>query len=239
MDYIPDIDRLNGALISLHSSQAGVLRTDAQRDVYLQISEFIKRLMDILMALLLGLTLLPFLLLIALFVYLDSPGPILYSQQRMGKDGRKILIYKFRSMQVNADHILAEHLQTCPFARIEWETTQKLRSDPRITRVGRWIREFSLDELPQLINILKGDMSLVGPRPILNEQMGLYGDRIECYFRMRPGLTGLWQVSGRNHTTFRQRTLYDEYYIGNWSIWLDLKILIRTIWVVLSRDGAY
>ena len=154
-------------------------------------------------------------------------------------NGRKITIYKFRTMLPDGDSILAEYLAKSPEACLTWEQKQKLETDPRITRMGKWIREFSIDEMPQLYNILKGDMSLVGPRPILVEQKILYGEGIEAYRCMRPGLTGLWQVSGRNHTTFSQRTLFDLYYIRNWSPWLDLQIIMRTVWVVLSRDGAY
>jgi len=200
---------------------------------------FLKRVMDIVVSLVLGIAFLPVIFLAALLIRIDSPGPIFYSQERMGKDGRKITIYKFRSMRVDADQILSEYLDRNPNARREWGEKQKLHDDPRITRVGKWIREFSIDEIPQLINILKGDMSLVGPRPILMEQKTLYGAGIEFYRSIRPGLTGFWQVSGRNRTTFHQRTLYDVYYICHWSIWLDIYILLRTIWVVLNRDGAY
>ena len=202
-------------------------------------NQFLKRLMDILFSIVLGLVFLPVLLLTALLVFLDSPGPIFYTQERVGKDGRKIVIYKFRSMRLNSDAILAEYLRKNSQARAEWNQTQKLHDDPRITRVGKWIREFSIDELPQLFNILIGDMSLVGPRPILVEQVELYGEGISMYNSVAPGLTGFWQVSGRNLTTFHQRALFDQYYIRNWSFRLDVYILIRTVWVVLSRNGAY
>jgi lipopolysaccharide/colanic/teichoic acid biosynthesis glycosyltransferase len=142
-------------------------------------------------------------------------------------------------MHVNADRVLADYLATNPLARQEWVRDQKLRADPRITRTGRWIRTFSLDEVPQLFNVLKGDMSMVGPRPIMLDQKTMYGSGIDFYRSVRPGLTGFWQVSGRNRTTFHQRTLFDIYYVRNWSIWLDINILLRTVWVVLSRDGAY
>ena len=238
MNLVSEMERIDRISISYpgYQDSAGMETT---RDLPQMANESIKRLMDIMITLLLGIAFLPVFLVTALLVCLDSPGPILYTQPRLGKDGRKILIYKFRSMRVDGDHILAEHLENNPVARGEWEQTQKLRSDPRITRVGKWIREFSLDELPQLFNILKGDMSLVGPRPILPEQEGQYGAGIDVYRQVRPGLTGFWQVSGRNHTTFLQRTLYDTYYVRNRSIWLDTSILLRTVWVVLSRDGAY
>jgi lipopolysaccharide/colanic/teichoic acid biosynthesis glycosyltransferase len=184
-----------------------------------------------------------------IWVKLDSPGRIIYSQLRIGKDRRKIRrpgehrrklkIYKFRTMFSNADSALQAYLRTHRKARHEWEATQKLCDDPRITRAGRLLRKLSIDELPQLWNVLKGDMSLVGPRPMLEDQLNLYGNNIDAYVGVRPGITGLWQVSGRNHTTFEQRVRYDIYYIRNWSVWLDIYILLRTVWVVLYRDGAY
>ena len=239
MNFITELERMDSIPISYSYSGSYGPEIEAARSLRPLANRFLSTAMDILITLLLGLLFLPVFLLTALLVHLDSPGPILYTQPRLGKNGRKILIYKFRSMWVDADHILAEYLEDCPSPRREWEQTQKLRSDPRITRVGKWIREFSLDELPQLLNILKGDMSLVGPRPILPEQEARYGAGIDLYRSVRPGLTGFWQVSGRNHTTFVQRTLYDTYYVHNWSVWLDTIILLRTVWVVLSRDGAY
>ena len=201
--------------------------------------KILKRLMDIFLSFILGILASPMLLLTAVMIKLDSPGPIFYKQDRLGKDRRRITILKFRSMKVNADRILAEYLSQNPGARQEWNETQKLRDDPRITRVGKWIREFSIDEFPQLFNVLKGEMSVVGPRPILLEQMNLYGEGLNVYASIRPGLTGFWQVSGRNRTSFFQRAIYDIYYVHNWSVWLDIYILLRTVWIVLTRDGAY
>jgi Undecaprenyl-phosphate galactose phosphotransferase WbaP len=202
-------------------------------------NDMLKRMMDIMISIVLGIIFLPVLLLTAILIKLDSPGPVFYKQARIGKDGRRIIIYKFRSMRENGEKVLGVYLAKNPKAQQEWNETQKLREDPRITRVGRWIREFSVDELPQLLNVMKGDMSLVGPRPILFDQKSLYGDGINVYMSVRPGLTGFWQVSGRNRTTFGQRAAYDIYYVHNWSLWLEMYILLRTVWVVLSRDGAY
>jgi len=217
----------------------GVLGLEVRHNLLDMRQRAIKRVMDILLSIVLGIIFLPISLLVALWIRLDSPGPILYSQERLGKDSRKITVYKFRSMKLNADTVLAEYLSNNPAASKEWEQNQKLYDDPRITRAGKWIRRLSLDELPQLFNILKGDMSLVGPRPIMLDQETLYGDHIEVYTNVRPGLSGFWQVSGRNQTSFRQRVDYDAYYVRNWSIWLDIYIVVRTVWVVLSRDGAY
>ena len=142
-------------------------------------------------------------------------------------------------MQHDSEAILRRHLIENEEARVEWRRYQKLSADPRVTRVGAILRQLSLDELPQLMNVLGGDMSLVGPRPFLPEQADDYGESIEYYIRVRPAITGLWQVSGRNAASFEDRALLDEYYVRNWSIWLDLLILLKTPFVVLSRDGAY
>lgn len=200
---------------------------------------FLKRVMDILISILLGVVFLPIIVFTAILIRLDSPGSVFYSQERIGKNGRKITVYKFRSMRVDADKILSGYLTKNPEARSEWEKKQKLCADPRITRVGKWIRQFSVDEIPQLFNILKGDMSLIGPRPIVESEVWHYRDKFQVYSAVRPGITGMWQVSGRNNTTYEERVLYDIYYVRNWSVWLDIKILLRTVWVVLSREGAY
>ena len=238
MNFVSQLEQMNGISISYPGYQ-GSPGMDATRDLPPLVNGSIKRAMDILFTLLLSLLFLPVFLLTALLVRLDSPGPILYTQERLGRNGRKILIYKFRSMQVNAEKILAEFFVKHPAARKEWDETQKLREDPRITRVGKWLRKFSMDELPQLFNVFKGDMSLVGPRPIVESEVRRYQDYFHVYSAVRPGLTGMWQVSGRNRTTYKQRVLYDVYYVSNWSLWLDLYILLRTVLVVLSRDGAY
>lgn len=182
----------------------------------------------------------PLFIVISLIVRLDSPGPIFYRSERIGKNGRRIQTLKFRSMVKDADLILAEYLRKHPEKKDEWNTYHKLKGDdPRVTRFGRFLRTTSLDELPQIWNVLKGEMSLVGPRPILPSEEEKYGQSIGEYMKVLPGITGLWQVSGRNHTTFEQRMLFDEYYIRNWSIWLDLYLLLRTVFVVLRRHGAY
>jgi lipopolysaccharide/colanic/teichoic acid biosynthesis glycosyltransferase len=139
----------------------------------------------------------------------------------------------------NADAVLGAYLDTNPDIRRDWELRQKLSNDPRITRPGKWLRRYSIDELPQLLNVLRGEMSLVGPRPIMENQVRQYGDKIATYYSVRPGLTGLWQVSGRNLISFEERARYDLHYVRNWSIWLDIYILARTIWVVFSREGAF
>lgn len=200
---------------------------------------FVKRGLDLLLGAIASLLTLPLSLAIAVWIKLDSPGPVFYRQSRIGRYGKPFSVFKFRTMVQEADRVLEKYLESNPALRLEWDATQKLKDDPRITRAGKILRRLSLDELPQLINVLRGEMSLVGPRPCMPQQIELYGHVFELYKRVRPGITGLWQVSGRNETTYAERVRLDEYYVRNWSLWLDIYIMIRTIWVVLRRDGAY
>lgn len=178
---------------------------------------------------------LPLLLMLALAVVLDSPGPIIYRRRVLGKNGRPFYAYKFRTMYVNGDQILAQH----PELRRELARNYKLKNDPRVTRIGSVLRKFSLDELPQLFNILKQDMSLVGPRIIAPYEIGKYGMWRDTLMSVMPGLTGLWQVSGRSDTSYNERVNLDMEYIHNWSISTDIKIIFRTIPAVFRGDGAY
>ena len=199
----------------------------------------IKRGVDI-AASLAGLVLLsPVFLLVACLVRLTSPGNILFHQVRIGRDGRPFKLLKFRTMRPGAAEVFQEYLARDPKLRLEYSLYQKLERDPRLTRIGGFLRRSSLDELPQLWNILKGEMSLVGPRPFLPEQWPLYGRGAAACLRVRPGLTGLWQVSGRNRLSFAERAACDQDYLSRWSLWLDLEILARTPAAVLGRDGAY
>ncbi|MBE6441919.1 MAG: undecaprenyl-phosphate galactose phosphotransferase WbaP [Desulfovibrio desulfuricans] len=198
-----------------------------------------KRATDILLCAVGAAVLLPLGLLLALAIRLDSPGPVFYRQRRIGRDGREVRIFKFRTMVADADAVLRRLLADDPALREEWARDQKLRHDPRITRVGRFLRKVSLDELPQLINVVTGDMSLVGPRPIVASEIPKYGPVYEEYCMVRPGITGLWQISGRNNTTYGERVAYDHYYINNWSVWMDLWILAKTVPVVITGYGAY
>ena len=199
----------------------------------------VKRLFDIVAVLLGSLLILPALLGIALWIRLDSPGPVIYRHRRIGKDGRVFHCYKFRSMCVDSEERLQQLLAADEDARREWETTFKLKHDPRITRVGAILRKTSLDELPQLINVLRGEMSLVGPRPIVEKEVPYYGAFIREYYMVRPGITGMWQVSGRSDVDYPERVRMDSWYVHNWSIWLDLLLLWRTIGVVRRGKGAY
>jgi Undecaprenyl-phosphate galactose phosphotransferase WbaP len=198
-----------------------------------------KRVLDLILGSLALLTSLPLFLAIGTLIKLSSRGPIFYEDRRFGRKGAVIRALKFRTMVPNAAGVLADYLAAHPELRSEWQRDHKLKNDPRVTSVGKWLRRLSLDELPQLLNVLAGEMSLVGPRPIVAAEIQKYGRGYGLYTRVLPGLTGLWQVSGRNNTTYGERVLFDEYYVCNWSIWLDAYILIRTLKVVLTGEGAY
>lgn len=199
----------------------------------------VKRIFDVAMTIFGGLLIFPILLGVAFWVYRDSPGPVIYKHRRVGKDGKEFDCYKFRSMCVDSAERLQKLLETDPEARKEWETSFKLKNDPRITRSGAFLRKTSLDELPQLLNVLKGEMSLVGPRPIVQKEVPRYGAYIKEYYMVRPGITGMWQVSGRSDIDYPERVRMDSWYVHNWSIWLDILMLWRTIKVVVKRNGAY
>jgi lipopolysaccharide/colanic/teichoic acid biosynthesis glycosyltransferase len=199
----------------------------------------LKRWFDLLAACVLLFALLPLLLFVALVIFSTERGPVLYGHDRIGYKGRRFRCLKFRSMVPDADIVLARHLADNPVARAEWDACQKLRHDPRITPLGRFLRTTSLDELPQLFNVIRGDMSLVGPRPIVHAEMVRYGKRIEAYTCARPGITGLWQVSGRSDVDYGSRVMLDSHYVSTWSLPGDVLILLRTVKVVFSQSGSY
>ena len=200
----------------------------------------IKRLFDIFVGLIGTILLIP----ITIGIYIvkkilkEDNGPIFYDQLRIGKNGKYFKLYKYRSMIVGADEILKEYLEKNEEARIEFEENQKLKNDPRITKLGKFLRKTSLDEFPQFINILKGDMSLVGPRPIVDREVKLFGDKMKTIHSVRPGLTGYWAANGRSDTTYDQRVEMEAYYAKNFSLLLDIKIIFKTIKSVLKKEGA-
>ncbi len=200
---------------------------------------FVKRLMDIFIIVAALPIVLPVMIILGLLTKCTSKGPIFYGHKRVGKNGKEIKCWKFRSMCVNSQEILEEILATDPVRRAEWEKDRKFIDDPRVTKFGKFLRKTSLDELPQLFNILFGQMSLVGPRPVTEPEMVKYGEYRDYVLSVSPGLTGMWQVSGRSDTGYEERISFDTYYIQNWSIWLDIWILIKTVWVVLKGKGAY
>ena len=197
-----------------------------------------KRLFDLVVGSALIVFLAPLMAVVALLVKLDG-GPAVFGHRRVGADGRSFRCWKFRSMVLNADEVLAKLLETDPAARAEWERDFKLRADPRITPIGRFLRVSSLDELPQLFNVIAGEMSLIGPRPIVAEEVARYGEAYRYYCACRPGMTGIWQVSGRNRVDYGRRVFYDQQYAMSWSFLLDLALLCRTVVVVTLRNGAY
>jgi Undecaprenyl-phosphate galactose phosphotransferase WbaP len=198
----------------------------------------IKRFVDLFIIIAGGIIILPFLLFIALLIKITTPGPVLYKHNRLGLNGKTIGVYKFRSMVIDSGERLKKLLED-PNIREEWESCHKLRDDPRITPIGKFLRRTSFDEFPQIINVLKGEMSLVGPRPITEDEVKKYGDDFNRIFSVKPGMTGLWQVSGRSDTDYLERVVYDTYYIQSWSLWLDLWVLYKTSGVVIKGKGAY
>jgi exopolysaccharide production protein ExoY len=197
-----------------------------------------KRTVDIVGACVLGLIFAPLMLAIV-FVTRREGGPAIYKHRRVGENGRMFSCLKFRTMVPDADQVLRDLLERDPALKAEWVRDHKLRNDPRVTRLGRFLRRTSLDELPQLWNVLRGEMSLVGPRPVVREELLRYGRNIWAYLAVRPGITGLWQVKGRNDTDYRRRVALDTYYVLNQNLGLDLYILLKTTSVVVGGSGAY
>jgi lipopolysaccharide/colanic/teichoic acid biosynthesis glycosyltransferase len=181
----------------------------------------------------------PVMLAVALMVFAQDGGPMLFAHRRLGKDGRYFYCLKFRSMAVDAQERLASLLANDPAARAEWDKDHKLKTDPRVTKLGDFLRKTSLDELPQLFNVLKGEMSLVGPRPIVEAEIAKYGRRFRHYCAVKPGITGLWQVSGRNDTTYRARVAMDCVYARRRNAVMDFGIMLATVPAVLARKGSY
>jgi Undecaprenyl-phosphate galactose phosphotransferase WbaP len=217
----------------------GILGLEVCQQVFVPSRRILKRAIDLCLTAAASAVFLPLSLLIILAIKIGSPGPVFYAQRRIGRGGREFRAWKFRSMVTNADAILKNYLENNPEMASEWQRNHKLKNDPRITRIGRFLRATSLDEIPQLWNIIRGDMSLVGPRPIVREEIHHYGEDFETYTWVPGGLTGLWQVSGRSATSYQQRVNFDRFYVHNWSVWLDFCILFRTIGIVLSRSGAF
>jgi undecaprenyl-phosphate galactose phosphotransferase len=197
-----------------------------------------KRSIDYLAGLILFILTMPLLALIAYYIRRDSPGPAFLLQRRIGKNGRTFMCYKFRTMRLDAEERLNTILREDEKAKEEWDKFWKLKDDPRITEAGQWLRSTSLDELPQVINILKGEMSLIGPRPYLPREKDFLVEEGETILRLPPGITGLWQISGRSNTSYEFRITMDSWYVKNWDLWLDIMIIFKTIGVVLNKEGA-
>ncbi len=218
----------------------GTLLLHLRRNLAKPWNSAIKRAFDVSLSLTIGAIVAPIVAVLAVAIRLDSPGPAFYGQTRLGRRRREFVCMKLRTMRIGSDASLTAHLANDEQANRDWAQFAKLKvDDPRLTRSGRVLRRWSLDELPQLWNVIKGEMSLVGPRPYLGAELDRMGAAADTVLRARPGLTGLWQVSGRNELPFEQRVLLDEYYVRNWSLWMDAMILVRTLGAVLRGRGAY
>ncbi|MGE5342396.1 MAG: exopolysaccharide biosynthesis polyprenyl glycosylphosphotransferase [Candidatus Omnitrophota bacterium] len=203
-------------------------------------SRLVKRVFDLVASFVLGIVMLPFFVLMGMLIKFDSRGPVLFIQERFGRQGRPFKILKFRTMHLDTDAKLQEYLLDHPEMREEWDRYKKLKTfDPRVTRIGKFLRRFSLDEFPQIYNVLKGDMSIVGPRPYLIREKEEIEKSAAIIFRVKSGLTGLWQIKGRNELSFDSRLKLDEFYVRNWSFFLDITIILKTFGVVLKGKGAY
>ena len=238
--FVPELFGLPTSNITargMMEEQAVVLRV--QNNLARKSNRIMKRIFDIVATVCGGILILPILAIVAVLIYLDSPGPIVFGHKRVGQGGKEFPCYKFRSMVPNAQEALEVYLKENPAACEEWERDFKLKDDPRVTRIGKFLRKTSLDELPQLWNVLVGDMSLVGPRPIVRDEIVKYGDYINDFYLVPPGITGVWQVSGRSDTTYEERVLMDSWYVHNWSVWIDIVYLLKTVLVVYKAKGAY
>ena len=218
---------------------AGIIGFASTHNLTFKTNLLIKRLIDIFLILLFSPILIPVFIILMFLTKVTSRGPIFYGHKRVGKNGKEFKCWKFRSMCIDADKKLAEILANNPQMRAEWEKDRKFTNDPRVTKFGKFLRKTSLDELPQLINILVGQMSFVGPRPVTEPELVKYGEYRDFVLSVTPGLSGMWQTSGRSDTEYEERIALDLYYIQNWSIWLDIWILIKTVYVVLKGRGAY
>jgi undecaprenyl-phosphate galactose phosphotransferase len=240
ISFIPDMGTLPLSTMDIESLIDGhVVMFRMRNNLKNKFNRSIKFVFDWTATLLGGIIITPVLILIALWIKTDSPGPVIFKQKRIGQNGKEFYCYKFRTMCVDAKEQLEELLETNPEAKQEWEEKFKLKHDPRVTKSGDFLRRTSLDELPQIFNVLKGEMSLVGPRPIIEEEIHYYGKYIEDYYMVRPGITGMWQTSGRSDTGYEERVQMDAWYVRNWDFWFDIVLLWRTMKVVIEQKGAY
>jgi len=222
-----------------HQMDEGLPGILVEQHLLLPIPHLVKRGMDIVIAFLASLLLLPLFIVLGIAIRITSRGPIFYGHRRVGKGNSHFHAWKFRTMVANADVALMEYLAKHRELQAEWDRDHKLKNDPRVTKLGKWMRKWSIDELPQLWNVLRGEMSVVGPRPIVDAEIAKYGEHFETFGSVPPGITGLWQVCGRNDTTYEERVQLDMYYVHHWSPWLDLYLLARTVKTVLFTRGAY
>jgi Undecaprenyl-phosphate galactose phosphotransferase WbaP len=236
--FIPKIQDTNTLSMSLRDF-GGILGFSSTHNLTKKFSLLLKRMVDLFFILLASPLVIPVVAIVSVIVKCTSPGPVFYGHVRVGKNGIPIKCWKFRSMVIDADRQLEKILAENPAMRAEWEKDRKFTNDPRVTPIGKFLRKTSIDEIPQLWNIVTGEMSLVGPRPVTTPELTKYGDKAAYILSVSPGLSGMWQISGRSDTGYEERITLDSYYIQNWSIWLDLWIIIKTVWVVFKGKGAY
>lgn len=229
----------HGSALRLNDADPGTVKRGKHSEHQLRVSSVLKRLFDLSSVSLALLLFLPLLLTVAVVIWVTSGRPVMIRHNRIGKGGKSFPCLKFRTMVVDADEALRKHLSTNSAAREEWEATRKLKDDPRITPLGHVLRRSSVDELPQFINILRGHMSVVGPRPIVPDEVVHYGQHFERYCSVRPGLTGLWQVEGRNDVSYQKRVQLDSFYASSWTFKSDLMIIARTVPAVFLAKGVY
>lgn len=240
VSFVPDlIDIPFGSVDAVTLFTEGILLVKSRNNLARRKNRLLKRGFDLLCVLGGGVIISPVLLLLVLLAAVDNHGRIIFAHKRVGKGGRPFYCYKFQTMVKDAEKVLQEYLQANPAAKKEWEASFKLTHDPRVTPLGQFLRRTSLDELPQLWNVLKGEMSLVGPRPIVKEEVPKYGSYIAEYNMVLPGITGMWQASGRSDTTYEERVAMDTWYVRNWSVWIDIMYLVKTFSAVIKAKGAY
>ena len=240
ISFVPDLlgTQMMGAEVNVFFTEA-MLMLKTKNQLARRRNRVIKRVFELLFTICGGLCILPFLLVIAVMVAVDNKGNVIFAHRRIGRDGKEFKCYKFQTMIPNAQEALEKYLAENPEARKEWEESFKLTDDPRVTKLGSILRKTSLDEMPQLWNVIKGDMSLVGPRPIVAKEIERYGEYFREYAMVPPGITGMWQASGRSDTTYEERVEMDTWYVRNWSVWIDLMYLFKTVKIVFTGKGAY
>ena len=240
ISFIPDLigTPMAGVDASILFSEK-ILMLNIRNNLSRRYNRIIKRLFDLVFTIFGGILISPAMLIIAILVAIDNRGSIIFSHQRVGRNGKLFPCYKFQTMVPDNKERLEKYLAENPDARQEWEESFKLTNDPRVTKFGAFLRRTSLDELPQLWNVIRGDMSLVGPRPIVEAEKIKYGENIREYYMVLPGITGMWQVSGRSDTTYPERVAMDTWYVRNWSVWIDITYLFKTVKAVITGRGAY
>jgi len=240
LSYVPDL--IGTPMMGVEAQvlfTEEILMLHLRNNLAMRRNKIYKRIFDLVCTICGGLLILPIIAVVALLVAIDNKGNVIFAHRRIGKDGKEFPCYKFQSMVPNAQEILQDYLAKNPAARKEWEESFKLTNDPRVTKLGGFLRKTSLDELPQLWNVIKGDMSLVGPRPIVKKEIERYGEYFREYAMVLPGITGMWQASGRSDTTYEERVEMDTWYVRNWSVWLDIMYLAKTFTAVIFGKGAY